>query len=444
MARVNEGQDKNMCDRIRKNLLHGSPVLVCSCECSSPLPPVAERGGTEHCCQLASLDLPEIMLVDPSIERNTAHFDCRMYFGLFFCYSLIPNNFWIRQPSKILHLPTQRNEDHAKGERAVSKKGKDLCVKRCRKQTSQTHCTASHDKNSKRKFSCSSSAAPDLCPTSQATSCQRQKTPRSTISLDTTLQDLQGTDGTVSISKVRFLPHFLRLRKRYDLCGGLRCLCFSSATFVESALQNLSRHSSHSSWLPQELWWRCYGQVLNGWVRASPTSSQKCNGSLSIFTSTLSGARAHPRYTWNMEIWSFTAIYRAIHQQPRSRMTREKHRRENRSLVVSSQFLILARPGADRAQGSPNLQGERERVVARVGQQGWKSHGQGWIDIVDLTISRKPPAEVSEEEPPKPQKPKTGPGVSWGDFQSTSPGKGPGKSHQKYQNGLKKDFKSVL
>lgn len=51
-------------------------------------------------------------------------------------------------------------------------------------------------------------------------------------------------------------------------------------------------------------------------------------------------------------------------------MTREKHRRENRSLVVSSQFLILARPGADRAQGSPNLQGERERVVARVGQQG--------------------------------------------------------------------------
>lgn len=61
--------------------------------CSSPLPPVAERGGTEQCCQLASLDLPEIMLVDPSIERNTAHFDCRMYFGLFFCYSLIPNNF---------------------------------------------------------------------------------------------------------------------------------------------------------------------------------------------------------------------------------------------------------------------------------------------------------------------------------------------------------------
>jgi len=33
---------------------------------------------------------------------------------------------------------------------------------------------------------------------------------------------------------------------------------------------------------------------------------------------------------------------------------------------------------------------------------------KGWIDIVDLTISRKPPAEVSEEEPPKPQKPKTG------------------------------------
>ena len=62
----------------------------------------------------------------------------------------------------------------------------------------------------------------------------------------------------------------------------------------------------------------------------------------------------------------YTAIYRAIHQQPQSRMTREKHGRENRSLVVSSQFLILARPGADRAQGSPNLQG-------REGESGCKS-----------------------------------------------------------------------
>ena len=33
----------------------------------------------KHCSQIASLDLPEIMFVDTSIERNTVHFDCRMY-----------------------------------------------------------------------------------------------------------------------------------------------------------------------------------------------------------------------------------------------------------------------------------------------------------------------------------------------------------------------------
>ena len=80
----------------------------------------------------------------------------------------------------------------------------------------------------------------------------------------------------------RPLPNLLRLRKRYDLCGGLRCLCFSSATFVESALQNLSRHSSHSSWLPQELWWRCYGQVLNGLQIECNVLCTMCAGCVSV------------------------------------------------------------------------------------------------------------------------------------------------------------------
>ena len=85
------------------------------------------------------------------------------------------------------------------------------------------------------------------------------------IEIDILLYPMVSPYWDTSVEQANF--HATSLRKWHDLCCGLRRLCVSCATFLESPLQNRSRHSSDRGWLTQELWWRCHGQELSWqWV----------------------------------------------------------------------------------------------------------------------------------------------------------------------------------